>query len=74
MNKIQVRIDTQKDVRDFVGVATSISNSVFLEDGTGFRVDAKSLMGVMYGTSEFSNLYVLSDCDTLETKFSKFLV
>ena len=74
MNKIKVILDTQKDVSDFVGLATTINEPVFLEDGTGFRVNAKSLMGVMYGTSEFNNLYVISDSDIISSKFIKFIV
>lgn len=73
MNKIKVVLDTQKDISDFVGLATSIDGPVYLEDGTGFRVNAKSLMGVMYGTSEFNDLYVLSDNSNISSKFIKFI-
>lgn len=61
MNKIKVVLDTQSDISEFVSIATTIEDPVYLEDGTGFRVNAKSLMGVMYGTCEFNDLYVLSD-------------
>ena len=73
MNKIKVILDTQQEVTDFVGLANTISLPVYLEDGTGFRADAKSLMGVMYGKVEFKELYVLSDFENLETKFSRFI-
>lgn len=74
MNKIKVILDTQSDVTEFVGLATSISDPVYLEDGTGFRANGKSLMGVMYGKFEFKELYVLSDYENLENKFNKFIV
>ena len=74
MNKIQVRLDTGEDVREFVNIACSISEPVYLEDGTTFRASAKSLMGVMYGKFEFETLYVLSDNKFLASKFMKFLV
>lgn len=74
MNKIEVRLDTESDVKDFVGIATSIPTAVLLEDGTHYRADAKSIMGVLYGRFEFKHLYVLSDYEHLETKFSRFLV
>lgn len=74
MNKIEVRLETQTDINDFVGIASSIGEAVFLEDGTHYKVDAKSIMGVMYGKLEFKHLYVLSDYEHLETKFSKFIV
>ena len=74
MNKIQIRLDTQSDVKDFVRIASSIELPVYLEDGTGFRADAKSLLGVMYGMYEFKELYVLSDFEHLPTKFNKYII
>lgn len=74
MNKLQIRLDTQSDVSEFVGLANSISYSVYLEDGTGFRADGKSLLGVMYSMLEFKRLYVISDYENLETKFNKFMI
>ena len=74
MNKIQIRLDTQTDVRKFVGLSNGIQNPVYLEDGTGFRADGKSILGVMYGMSEFNQLFVISDYENLETRFKEFLV
>ena len=74
MNKIQVRLETGKDCAEFVNIANTINEKVFLEDGTGFRADGKSLMGVMYGKHEFKELYVLSDNNSIATKFMKFMV
>ena len=74
MNKIQVILDTQSDVTEFVHLANTITEDVFLEDGTQFRANAKSLMGVMYGMYEFKNLYVISESDTISTKFMKFII
>lgn len=73
MNKIKVVIDTQSDVTEFVTVANTIEEEVFLEDSTLFRVNAKSLMGVMYGVNEFNELYVLSEYNNLSSKFMKFI-
>ena len=74
MNKIEVHLDTESDVRAFVGIASTISEPVFLEDGTHYRANGKSMMGVLYGSLEFKHLYVLSENQYLETKFSKFLI
>ena len=76
MNKIRVIIDTQSDVVEFVNIANSYPDNVpiYLEDGTGFRADAKSLLGVMYGMYEFKELYVLSDFEHLPTKFNKYII
>ena len=74
MSKFKVILDTQSAIGEFVHLANTIEGNVHLEDGTGFKVDAKSLMGVMYGTSEFKDLYVISDNDSIGTKFLKFIV
>lgn len=74
MNKVRVIIDTQSDVAEFVNIANTIEEDVFLEDGTHFRANAKSLMGVMYGRFEFKELWVLSESEYLPTKFSKFMM
>ena len=74
MSKIKVVLDTSTDVTEFVNLANTIEEDVFLEDGRQFRADAKSLMGVMYGKFEFKELYVISDNDTIATKFLKFIV
>lgn len=74
MSKIKVVLDTQSDISEFVQLANTIEEMVHLEDGTGFKVNGKSIMGVMYGTSEFKDLYVISDNDTIATKFLKFIV
>ena len=74
MNKIRVILDTQSDVNEFVNIANTISEDVFLEDGTRFRADAKSLIGVMYGKFEFKELWVLSDYEHLSRKFIKFMI
>lgn len=74
MYKIKVIIDTKSDVIEFVNIANSIKENVYLEDGTHFRANAKSLMGVMYGTVEFDNIYVISDDPSLSSKFRKFIV
>ena len=74
MNKVQVVLDTQTDVREFVNIANTIEEPVYLEDGTGFKVDGKSLLGAMYGTSEFKKLFVLSENENLSSKFRKFII
>lgn len=74
MHKIKVILDTTTDVVKFVNTSTSIEEPVYLEDGNGFRADAKSLMGVMYGMTEFKDLYVVSDYEHLETKFRSIMI
>ena len=74
MNKIRVILDTQSDVCEFVNIANTIEEDVYLEDNKNFRANGKSMMGVMYGKFEFEELWVLSEFEHLPTKFSKFIV
>ena len=74
MNKIRIALETGRDCAEFVSIANSIEEDVFLEDATNFRADAKSMMGVMYGKHEFRELWVLSENPSLATKFMKFIV
>ncbi len=73
MFKVKVVLDTATDIATFVNIANTIEEDVFLEDGTGYRANAKSLMGVMYGKGEFNTLYVTSDSHELSNKFLKFI-
>ena len=76
MNKIRVALETGTDCAEFVNIANTFPETVkvYLEDGTGIRVDAKSLMGVVYGKHDFKEIYVVSESDKIATKFMKFLV
>lgn len=71
---LKIVLDTATDITEFVGLANTITVPVYLEDGNGLVIDAKSLMGVMYGKMEFVNLWVKSDYENLTTKFKKFMI
>lgn len=73
MNKIEVRLDTQSDVAEFVNIASSIDEEVILVDDTYNRVSAKSIMGCLYSL-EFNRIWVESKCENLVSKFRKFLI
>ena len=74
LNKIRVRLDTQSDILEFVNIANTIDDPVTIEDGKNYKVNGKSLIGVMYGTSDFKEIYVLSDYENLTSKFIKFII
>ena len=75
MYRIRVRLDTQSDIIKFVQCAESIEDyQVFLEDTQGHCVDAKSLIGVMYGKVEFNEMYVRSDSDRMGNIFREFMI
>lgn len=74
MSKIKVHLETGNDCATFVGIATGIEEPVYLEDANGLVVNAKSLMGVMYGKCEFTELWVKSENPNLASKFIKFII
>ena len=73
MNRIEVRIDTQTDVYEFVKLANEIEDEIYLKDNSGHCVNGKSLLGCLY-TLEFDHIYVESNFNSLSNKFNKFIV
>lgn len=75
MNKLRIQLITHTDVTDFVTIANSIPEEVYLEDGEGrLRVVGKSMLGVICAKYDFRELWVKSDSPHLATKFMKFSV
>ena len=74
MSRFRINLVTQTDIREFVNITNSTAKNVWLEDSNSLRVDGKSLLGVMYGTSDFESLYCVTDDETLQTKLLKFLI
>ncbi len=58
----RVRLDTMTDIRKFVEVVSRFDERVFLEDNTGFKVSAKSLLGAVL-SMEWAEVYCCSDKD-----------
>lgn len=54
--KAKIRLDTLKDISKFVGACATIDEPVYITDGTGLRVSAKSMLGVMYAM-EFTDIW-----------------
>jgi len=71
MSRFPIRLDTVKDVQDFVNIAQGVNGYVHLEDGEGMTVNGKSLMGCLYSL-EFRHLYCTSE-EELAGKMSKFI-
>lgn len=62
MTRTQIRLDTLSDVNKFVEVMSRITDQVWLEDGSGIRVSAKSMLGVLY-SMEFTRIYCYCERD-----------
>ena len=54
--KAQIRLDTMRDVQDFVAIATRMHGNVYITDNNGLKVSAKSLLGALYAM-EFEELW-----------------
>jgi hypothetical protein len=57
--KVKIRLDTMKDINQFVGICSKVSGPAYITDGAGLKVSAKSILGVMY-SMEFEELW----CET----------
>lgn len=62
MTRTQIRLDTLSDVNKFVAEMTRIKDEVWLEDGNGSRVSAKSMLGALY-SMEFTHIYCYCERD-----------
>lgn len=58
----KIRLDTMNDIKDFVKTVNEIEEYVFLEDGDGNRVSAKSLLGCLYSL-EWNHIYCYCNKD-----------
>lgn len=70
--KAKVRIDTLSDALTFVKITSTLGGKIVLCDNEGLRVNAKSLLGVLYSI-EFSELWCESDED-IRSRINEFIV
>lgn len=68
----KIELDTFSKITNFVSIVSKIDGDIKLIDGTGYRVNAKSLLGAI-ATMEWHDLYVLSDAD-IYNKIKEFAV
>ena len=68
----KIRLDTMRDINDFVRICTGISHDVHITDGAGLRVSGKSLLGVMYAM-EFTDIWCECDVD-IYNDIKKFVI
>lgn len=55
--RAKIRLDTMKDISQFVGICSNVAEPVHITDGAGLKVSAKSILGVMY-SMEFSDIWM----------------
>ena len=54
--RVRVRLDTMKDINQFVVACSKVGAPVYITDGAGLKVSAKSVLGVMY-SMEFDTIW-----------------
>lgn len=59
----KVNLLGMKDVRKFYDIVCGIEGNIFLCDGRGSKVNAKSWLGCVLAVSEWENIYIESDVD-----------
>ena len=58
--RAKIRLDTMKDINQFVAVCAKVPVPVHITDGAGLKVSAKSILGVLY-SMEFADIWC--ECD-----------
>lgn len=58
----KIRLDTMRDIHKFVEVVSRVDCEVFLEDNTGYKVSARSLLGALLSV-EWEEVYVHCEKD-----------
>ena len=69
---MKIRLETMTDITKFQDIISKIDGDIKLVDGTGYCVNAKSILGAI-AALEWKNLYVKSDKD-LYTVLKEFCV
>lgn len=70
--RVKIRLDTMKDIHQFVAICSKVAAPVVVTDGAGLKVSAKSILGVMY-SMEFAEIWCESEAD-LYTQLDKFTI
>jgi hypothetical protein len=70
--KAQIRIDTMHDAAAFVKITEKLNGKITVTDSDGMRVNAKSLMGMLYAL-EFDSLWCESEND-IYSHIERFVV
>jgi hypothetical protein len=70
--KVRIRLDTMKDINQFVSICSKVPEAVHVSDGAGLKVSAKSILGVMY-SMEFDEIWCETEAN-LYSQLDKFII
>ena len=73
MSKYKIRMETAREAAKLANIAESFKQPIYLTDGQGMRVNAKSLMGAIY-TLEFDEIWLESPQDLSYNAFKEFII
>lgn len=62
MTRTQIRLDTLSEVNKFVEAMGKLPDQVWLEDGGGIKVSAKSMLACLYSL-EWTRIFVFCERD-----------
>ena len=60
--RTKIHIDTMTEATNFVATTTKLPGEIVVVDGKGMRVNAKSILGMLYAM-EFEDLWCESDSE-----------
>ena len=70
--KAQISLDTMRDINEFVHICSCIGANVYITDGAGLCVSAKSLIGCLYAM-EFDEIWCECEEDIYH-KIERFVI
>lgn len=70
--RAKVRLDTMKDINQFVSICSKVPEPVHITDGAGLKVSAKSILGVMY-SMEFDEIWCETEAN-IYSQLDKFII
>jgi hypothetical protein len=70
--KAKIRLDTMKEINQFVAICSAVHVPVHVTDGAGLKVSAKSVLGVMY-SMEFEDIWCECEED-IYNKIEQFII
>ena len=73
MSKYKIQMVTARDAARLANIAESFKYPIYLTDGQGMRVNAKSLMGAIY-TLEFEEIWLESPEALPFNDFKEFII
>lgn len=76
MKRYKIRVDTHRDIQDFVKIARGFKpGSLYVEDKSGHSIDPSSLLGMLY-TAEWEEtyLYSIDEDEKVYSSFAEYIV